>query len=213
MQVSRKDFSLVLTQKTRTGVLPGGIAALTRPRICVARPGREWYIREVMRILAYLVAGAALAGVSTAQMDTLRDIGVAGAPQAPAVGSAGWDALLAQSGVLLRAQCRVCFRSVQVLDTEHGRVERRRTGWYVLPRVVYKGPVQMGDYLYFEQETERPSAAPLFLSVSHTPEPFCECILQADAAVPFAPGCATLQGVRLMDAAAAPPLQADCNLP
>lgn len=187
----------MLTQKNT----PAARRAPACRRICVAAPGRECYIAPVMRILAYLAAGAAWVGVSAGQMDALRDIGVAGAAQAPAVGSPGWDALLAQSGVLLRAQCRVCFRSVQVLDTGHGRVERRRTGWYVLARAVYKGPVQMGDYLYFEQETERPIDAPLFLSVSHTPEPFCECILQADAAAPFAPGCAVLHGVRLLDAA------------
>lgn len=152
-----------------------------------------------MKGAVMVVLAGWLCGVAGGQVESLRDIGVEHAAAAPSVGGEDWASLVSQSGVLLRVQCRVCFRSVQVLDTPQGRVERVRTGYYVLARQVYKGPVQVGDYLYFETEEERATDAPLFLSVNHTPQPFCECILQARAAEFFAPGCARLQGVWMME--------------
>lgn len=105
----------------------------------------------------------------------------------------------ADCAVVMRAEVRVCYRRVQVVDTENGRVKRICTGWYALPREVFRGEVQMGDYLYFEQETEEPTNEEPYLSTSYTPEPFCVCLLWAERAEFFSAGCARLHGAKIQD--------------
>lgn len=105
----------------------------------------------------------------------------------------------ADCAVVMQAEVRVCYRRVQVVDTEHGRVKRSCTGWYALPRKVYKGEVQLGDYLYFEQETEEPTDEEPYLVTSFTPEPFSVLMLQAERVEFFSAGCARLHGAKIQD--------------
>ncbi len=117
----------------------------------------------------------------------------------PGQGEVGRDLQCSEAPVQMRAEVRVCYRRVQVVDTERGRVKRICTGWYALPREVFRGEVQMGDYLYFEQETEEPTNEEPYLSTSYTPEPFRVCLLWAERAEFFSAGCARLHGAKIQD--------------
>ena len=146
-------------------------------------------------------ACAALSGVCTlwGQVERLGGIGVENAATAPAVDSPEWQSLAAQSAVLVRAQCRVFYRHVHVVETEHGRVAHCRTVWFVWVRQVFKGEVEPGDFVCFEEETEAPTTLPIHTDDNHTPQPFCECILSARQAELISPHNYMLRGVTLLD--------------
>lgn len=112
----------------------------------------------------------------------------------PGQGAVGGHLQCSEAPIQMRAEVRVCYRRVQVVDTEHGRVKRSCTGWYAMPRKVYKGEVQLGDYLYFEQEAEEPTNEEPYLVTSFTPEPFSVLMLQAERVEFFSAGCARLHG-------------------
>ena len=144
---------------------------------------------------------AALGGVCTVwgQVERLDRIGVENAAPAPAVDSPEWQSLAAHSTVLMRAQCRVFYRHVHVVETERGRVAHCRTVWFVWVRQVFKGNVEPGDFVCFEEETESPTTLPVHTDDNHTPQPFCECILSAQQAELLSPHNYMLRGVTLLD--------------
>ena len=144
---------------------------------------------------------AALGGLCTVwgQVERLDRIGVENAAPAPAVDSPEWQSLADQSTVLVRAQCRVFYRHVHVVQTEHGRVAHCRTVWFVWVRQVFKGNVEPGDFVCFEEESESPTTLPVHTDDNHTPQPFCECILSARQAELISPHNYMLRGVRLLD--------------
>ena len=146
-------------------------------------------------------ACAALCGVCSlwGQVERLGGIGVENAATAPAVDSPEWQSLAAQSTILMRAQCRVFYRHVHVVQTERGRVAHCRTVWFVWVRQVFKGEVEPGDFVCFEEETEAPTTLPVHTDDNHTPQPFCECILSAQQAELLSPHNYMLRGVRLLD--------------
>ena len=133
------------------------------------------------------------------QAERLSRIGVENAAPAPAVDSPAWQSLADQSTVLLRAQCRVFYRHVHVVETERGRVAHYRTVWFVWVRQVFKGEVELGDFVCFEEESEAPTTLPVHTDDNHTPQPFCECILSAQQAELVSPHNYMLRGVQLLD--------------
>ena len=133
------------------------------------------------------------------QVERLNRIGVENAATAPAVNSPEWQGLADHSTVLMRAQCRVFYRHVHVVETGHGRVAHCRTVWFVWVRQVFKGEVGIGDFVCFEEETETPTTLPVHTDDNHTPQPFCECILSARHAELVSPHNYMLRGVRLLD--------------
>lgn len=143
----------------------------------------------------------ALGGVCTVwgQVERLDRIGVENAAPAPAVDSLEWQSLAAHSTILVRAQCRVFYRHVHVVQTEHGRVAHCRTVWFVWVREVFKGNVEPGDFVCFEEESEFPTTLPVHTDDNHTPQPFCECILSAQQAELLSPHNYMLRGVTLLD--------------
>ena len=148
---------------------------------------------------------AALGGVCSVwgQAERLSRIGVENAAPAPAVDSPAWQSLADQSAVLMRAQCRVFYRHVHVVETEHGRVAHYRTVWFVWVRQVFKGEVELGDFVCFEEESEATTTLPVHTDDNHTPQPFCECILAARQAELLSPHNYMLRGVQLLDLPAA----------
>ena len=144
---------------------------------------------------------AALGGVCTVwgQVERLDRIGVENAAPAPAVDSPEWQSLADRSTILVRAQCRVFYRHVHVVQTEHGRVAHCRTVWFVWVRQVFKGNVEPGDFVCFEEESEFPTTLPVHTDDNHTPQPFCECILAAQQAELLSPHNYMLRGVTLLD--------------
>ena len=144
---------------------------------------------------------AALGGLCSVwgQVERLDRIGVENAAPAPAVDSPEWQSLADQSTVLMRAQCRVFYRHVHVVQTEHGRVAHCRTVWFVWVRQVFKGNVEPGDFVCFEEESESPTTLPVHTDDNHTPQPFCECILSARQAELISPHNYMLRGVCLLD--------------
>ena len=160
------------------------------------RPGMATFRKAMLA-----AACAALCGVCTlwAQVERLGGIGVENAAPAPAADSPEWQSLAAQSTVLMRAQCRVFYRHVHVVQTERGRVAHCRTVWFVWVRQVFKGEVEPGDFVCFEEESEFPTTLPVHTDDNHTPQPFCECILSAQQAELLSPHNYMLRGVRLLD--------------
>lgn len=160
------------------------------------RPGMATFRKAMLA-----AACAALCGVCTlwAQVERLGGIGVENAATAPAVDSPEWQSLADHSAVLLRAQCRVFYRHVHVVQTERGRVAHCRTVWFVWVREVFKGEVEPGDFVCFEEETEAPTILPVHTDDNHTPQPFCECILSAQQVELISPHNCMLRGVQLLD--------------
>ena len=146
-------------------------------------------------------ACAALGGMCTlwGQAERLGGIGVENAAPAPAVGSPEWQSLADQSAILMRAQCRVFYRHVHVVQTEPGLAAHYLTVWFVWVRQVFKGNVEPGDFVCFEEETEAPTTLPVHTDDNHTPQPFCECILSARQAELISPHNYMLRGVQLLD--------------
>ena len=160
------------------------------------RPGMATFRKAILA-----AACAALCGVCSlwGQVERLGGIGVENAAPAPAVDSPEWQSLAAQSTILMRAQCRVFYRHVHVVQTEHGRVAHCRTVWFVWVRQVFKGEVEPGDFVCFEEESEFPTTLPVHTDDNHTPQPFCECILSARQAELISPHNYMLRGVTLLD--------------
>ncbi|MDO4817072.1 MAG: hypothetical protein Q3986_01435 [Akkermansia sp.] len=154
-----------------------------------------------MRIFRTAMLAAVLGCVCSVlgQVERLNRIGVENAATAPAVNSPEWQGLAEQSTVLMRAQCRVFYRHVHVVETGHGRVAHCRTVWFVWVRQVFKGGVGIGDFVCFEEESETPTNLPVHTDDNHTPQPFCECILSAQRAELISPHNYMLRGVRLLD--------------
>lgn len=143
----------------------------------------------------------ALGGADSAwgQADSLGGIGVENAATAPAEDSPEWQSLAVQSAVLMRAQCRMFYRHVHVVETERGRVAHHRTVWFVWVRQVFKGEVGIGDFVCFEEEWETPTNLPVHVDDNHTPQLFCECILSAQRVERLSPHSFMLCSVRLLD--------------